>query len=176
MREITLFRLDHRQVRDQRITSHVALTARAIGCTSFVYTGEQDKNMEESLLDVSKRWGGSFSVIYENRIRSFIQQFSGIKVHLTMYGEPHTDTIKTLNNHPDDDILLIVGGAKVPSYIYNIVDFNTAIGWQPHSEVSATAVFLHNLLGNEFLYKKYESADIAIDGSGFKAQRSNKYT
>lgn len=173
---ITLLRLDHRIVRDQRITSHVALTARALGATRFIYTGERDKNMEESLDDVASRWGGQFTISYSERTKSLITNFKGVKVHLTMYGESHNLTISTLKQCAVEDLLLIVGGAKVPSYVYSIVDFNTAIGWQPHSEVAATGIFLNALNGDTYLYRHYDDASITLDGTGHKAQRSNRFS
>ena len=172
---ITLFRLDHRQVRDQRITSHVALTARALGATTFLYTGEKDDNMEQSVSDVASRWGGNYSISHVQSIRSTISNFDGIVVHLTMYGEAHTDTIPILKKYPDEDILLIVGGPKVPRYVYAMADFNTAIGWQPHSEVAATGIFLHALLGDSRLYHTYDDAKITLDGEGGKSQRSDRF-
>lgn len=175
MRSITLFRLDHRTVRDQRITSHVALTARAMGCDTFLYTGERDDNMEASLTDVAKRWGGQFTVSYSESIRSPITDFDGIVVHLTMYGENHQDTITTLHDHPDEPLLIIVGGPKVPRYVYSLADFNTAIGWQPHSEVAATGIFLNDLLNGGKLYHHYDDANIVIEGKGSKSQRSARF-
>lgn len=176
MANITLFRLDHRTIRDQRITSHVALTARALGATAFLYTGEQDENMEQSVTDVASRWGGSYTVDHVESIRSTITNFDGIVVHLTMYGEAHPETIATLKQlDPPENILLIVGGPKVPRYVYALADFNTAIGWQPHSEVAATGIFLHALLGDAPLYHKYDDASIVIDGAGSKAQRSDRF-
>lgn len=175
MRKITVLRLDHRTVRDQRITSHVALTSRAFGANSFVYNGEKDQNMENSILDVSKRWGGDFSVDYNTKVKSFITNWKGIKIHLTMYGEPHMQTIESLNKYPLDDILIIVGGSKVPRYIYSLVDFNTSIGWQPHSEVAAIGILLYEINGTEYLYKKYKDAKMEIPANNSKSIRSGRF-
>jgi len=40
------------------------------------------------------------------------------------------------------DLLIILGGEKVPAEIYQKADFNISVGNQPHSEVAALAVFL----------------------------------
>jgi len=175
MRSLTLFRLDHRTVRDQRITSHVALTARALGCQHFIYSGERDPNMEQSIRDVVSRWGGSMEVEHTTSIRGIISGFDGIVVHLTMYGEDHRNTIATLEEYPDEPILLVVGGPKVPRYVYSLADLNTAIGWQPHSEVAATGIFMRELLGTDPLYHNYPDAKISINGTGSKAQRSERF-
>ena len=39
---ITILRLGHRVVRDQRITTHVALTSRAFGADKIVISVEKD--------------------------------------------------------------------------------------------------------------------------------------
>jgi len=44
-------------------------------------------------------------------------------------------------------LLLVVGGAKVPSEMYQLADLNVAVGHQPHSEVAALAVLLDHLKG-----------------------------
>jgi len=44
-----------------------------------------------------------------------------------------------------------VGGAKVPGEVYGLADWNVGVTSQPHSEVSALAVFLHELQEGEEL-------------------------
>lgn len=173
---IDILRLDHRTIRDQRITSHVALTSRAFGASSFYYTGEQDSNMEQSIHDVSKRWGGDFSVKYLDHYNDLLRNYDGVIIHLTMYGENHEKSLQTIKNTPDlNKFLVIVGGPKVPRSIYEKVDFNTAIGWQPHSEVAAIAIFLQNLVGNNSLYYSYPNSEVTIDQEGPKSKRSDRF-
>ena len=92
-----------------------------------------------------------------------------------MYGENHYETIQEISQLPEN-LLLIVGGSKVPPYVYELADFNTAIGWQPHSEVAAIAVFLYGLLGSDLLYTHYSDAKISLDGMGSKARRSVRFS
>ncbi|MDH5400953.1 MAG: tRNA (cytidine(56)-2'-O)-methyltransferase [Candidatus Heimdallarchaeota archaeon] len=174
MKEITILRLDHRQHRDQRMTTHLALISRALGVKNMLYTGERDTNLENSLDDVVKRWGGSFTINYIPGAKSFISNWKGITIHLTMYGEKHHETIQDIKLL-EDPILIIVGGTKVPGYIYDIADFNTAVGWQPQSEAGAIAIFIHELLGSEMLYARYPNSSINIEGTGFKAERSERF-
>ncbi len=175
MMEVTILRLDHRTIRDQRITSHVALSARAFGAKLIYYTGERDINLEASIKDVASRWGGNFTIEYLQNLTSFLKSWEGIIVHLTMYGEPHYKTIETLNNFTDKPLLLIIGGSKVPRYIYDLSDFNTAVGWQPHSEIAALSCFLRELNGSEILYKNYTNASIKIIPGNKKSRRSKKF-
>jgi tRNA (cytidine56-2'-O)-methyltransferase len=146
-----------------------------LGATIFSYSGEKDENLETSLIDVSKRWGGKYKVQYIEKIPSYIKNWGGIKIHSTMYGEPHQKTVETLTEHPDENLLIIVGGAKVPRYIYSLADFNTAIGWQPHSEVSAVAILLYSLVGDQSMYTSYDNAEISLNGKSQKARRSSRF-
>ncbi len=172
--KIGILRLDHRIQRDQRITTHVGLIARAFGCVSFAYTGDKDTNLEESLQKVAESWGGEFLVEHVESATKYITHWNGIVVHLTMYGEKHLDTINTLHQFPNQDILLIVGGAKVPPKIYELADFNTAVGLQPHSEISAIAVFLSDLLGSQTLYQDFPNAKHRLK-PGTKGTRKKEY-
>ena len=49
----------------------------------------------------------------------------------------------------ESEILVVVGGAKVSGTIFELADYNIAIGHQPHSEVAALAVFLDNVLDDD---------------------------
>ncbi|MHA2031021.1 MAG: tRNA (cytidine(56)-2'-O)-methyltransferase [Candidatus Kariarchaeaceae archaeon] len=158
------------------MTTHVALTSRALGADGFVYSGDKDENLESTITGVTKRWGGEFKINYTDKISETVKKWNGIKVHLTMYGENHNQTIHDIKNHEDEDILIIVGGAKVPRYIYSLVDFNTSIGWQPHSEVAAISIFLYELLGSKNLYHQYDGAEISIEKGNSKSSRSERFS
>jgi tRNA (cytidine56-2'-O)-methyltransferase len=171
-RNIGILRLSHRHFRDQRITTHVALIARAFGCTTFTYTGEMDKEMEKSINDIIDRWGGTFEVQHLTSYRSYIKNFKGKIIHFSMYGEDHRKTIADVKKiSEDEDLLLIVGGAKVPPEIYELSHFNTAIGFQPHSEIGAIAIFLSDFLGTDILYQSFSGSKISLENNT-KANRS----
>ena len=51
---------------------------------------------------------------------------------------------------------MIVGGAQVPPEFYQIADYNLSISNQPHSEVAALSVFLHELFEGKELDKKFK--------------------
>jgi tRNA (cytidine56-2'-O)-methyltransferase len=167
--------LGHRHSRDQRITTHVALSARAFGANKFVYSGGKDTNLEESLRDVVKRWGGDFEIEFTDKVPSLLRSWDGIIIHLTMYGESHKETLKTLELYKDEDLLIVVGGAKVPRYVYAHADFNTAVGWQPHSEIAALTTLLYELNDDDYLYKKYGDSQISLNADSLKAQRSERF-
>lgn len=156
---IKVLRLGHRAGRDDRISTHVALTARQWGAEEIVYSGERDSNMMESVRDIVERWGGDFEVSYREDFMNVIKDFDGVKVHLTMYGEPVGEKMADIEGDFDEDILIIVGAEKVPRKVYTNADYNIGVGHQPHSEIAALAVFLDRF-GE--LKEEFEDADIEV--------------
>jgi tRNA (cytidine56-2'-O)-methyltransferase len=157
---ITVLRIGHRAGRDPRIATHCALASRALGAGRLLYTGEKDSGMEESVRSIVSNWGGDFEISYEKSWRGVIKGFKGTTVHLTMYGMPIAGKMPAIRKA--GDVLLIIGGEKVPSEVYHIVDHNVSVGSQPHSEVAALAVFLHEYFGGKELSKSFRKAKIRV--------------
>ncbi len=155
---IAVLRWGHRIPRDSRITTHVALTARAFGADA-VYVDTEDKELEETVNSVVRRFGGPFEIKTGVNWREIIRGWKGTKIHLTMYGEHIDDAIQRI---PQGDILIIVGAEKVPKEFYDLADFNIAIGNQPHSEVAALAVFLDRYTHRKGLRKEFSGGEIRI--------------
>ena len=132
---INILRIGHRIYRDKRITTHVALVARAFGADK-IFIDTKDKKIEDTIRSTCRRFGGNFKIKTGIDTKNFIKNWHGIKVHLTMYGEELEKTIKKIDKNKD--LLIIVGSEKVPSHIYEMADFNISIGNQPHSEVDKT--------------------------------------
>jgi len=107
---IAVLRIGHRPFRDKRITTHVALVARAFGA---------DK----------------------------------IFIDTTMYGLLLDDVIPEVRKHKD--VLVVVGSEKVPAELFEMVDYNVAVGNQPHSEVAAVALFLDRYFEGKWLKKRF---------------------
>ncbi len=156
--EIYVLRLGHRPERDKRISTHVALTARAFGAKG-IYFDIYDEKVFESVRDVVERWGGNFFIEHVNW-KKFLKEFKGLKVHLTMYGIPLIEKIDEIKKY--NKILVVVGAEKVPREVYDLCDLNIAIGNQPHSEVSALAVFLDRILDGLVFKLKFENAKIEV--------------
>jgi tRNA (cytidine56-2'-O)-methyltransferase len=152
--KVTVLRLGHRLGRDARLSTHVGLVARAFEASGIIYSGDRDQNLMNSLKETVKRWGGDFSVEYQKNWKRVIENFKGIKIHLTMYGIPFQEKIKEIRKKRN--LLLIVGSEKVPGEIYNLVDYNISVTNQPHSEVAALAVFLDHLFQGKELKKKFK--------------------
>lgn len=140
---LSILRLGHRIFRDQRLTTHVFLTARALGVEKAFYTGEKDENLENSLQKIVSNWGGPFSLVYLENEKSLLKNFKGKIIHLTVYGIPFQKKLKEIKK--SKSLLVIVGGEKVPPEIYEKADYNLSVSSQPHSEVAALGIFLYEL-------------------------------
>jgi tRNA (cytidine56-2'-O)-methyltransferase len=161
---IYLLRLNHRPERDKRVTTHLFLAARALGVDGAFYSGKSDKKIENSVEKVKKSWGGSFKLEYVKDWRKIVKEWKelgGEIVHLTMYGLPIQDVIKEIRGSPRDK-LVIVGGAKVPAEAFQLADWNVSITSQPHSEVSALSIFLHELFEGQELRWRIEDGKIRV--------------
>jgi tRNA (cytidine56-2'-O)-methyltransferase len=161
-REVVILRIGHRPERDQRVTTHVGLTARALGAQGM-YLAASDKGVVQSIADVAERWGGEFFCEDNVKWRTCIKEWKaagGVVVHLTMYGLNLPDIIGEIRPH--GKILVIVGAEKVPGEIYGLADFNVAVTGQPHSEISSLALFLDHLSSGTELRTEFPGARIRI--------------
>lgn len=156
-------RLGHRPERDKRITSHVCLVARAFGAEGVYIYGIRDEIILKTISKVCEVWGGNFWVDFIENPLSLVKEWKkkgGAVVHLTMYGIPISKILNELDL--EKDILIIVGGEKVPKEYYYESNYNVAIGNQPHSEVSALAIFLDRITKGAWEYLKFQNAKLII--------------
>ena len=154
---ICVLRLGHRIDRDKRLSTHCGLVARAFGAQKLVYTGEKDSGLEESINSVTKGWGGPFQIEHSESGRKLMKDWKGNVVHLTIYGIPVEKKIRTLRK--EKNLLIVVGGEKVPPEVYQECDFNISVTGQPHSEVAALAIFLHEYFAGKELSKRFRKAN-----------------
>lgn len=161
-KEVVILRIGHRPERDMRVTTHVGLTARALGAKGM-YLAASDKGVAESIADVTERWGGKFFCEHDVKWRSCIKEWKaqgGKVVHLTMYGLNLPDIIGEIR--PQEKILVIVGAEKVPGEIYGLADYNVAVTGQPHSEISSLALFLDHYFSGQEMRNEFPGAQIRI--------------
>lgn len=158
-----VLRLGHRPQRDRRLTTHVCLTARALG-VDRVLLDARDPRVEETVEDVVERFGGPFALEMGVSGKARMRDHDGPVVHLTMYGEPLPEVLPDLEDDPavPGDLMVVVGAGKVGPEVYEAADRNVAVGSQPHSEVAALAVLLHALRGEEALEADFEDAEVEV--------------
>lgn len=163
-----VLRLGHRPGRDDRLTTHVGLTARAFGADGVTFDGTDDR-AKTTAEEVTERFGGSFEASMTEEPRRVVREWGGPVVHLSMYGLPvqdEVDTIRTEATEGADDgpdgVLVVVGSEKVPGWVYGAVDHNVGVTNQPHSEVAALAVFLHELYGGDELDADFSGGEIEV--------------
>ncbi len=143
---ITVLRIGHRPERDKRITTHVALVARAFGADRILID-TRDPDLERNFQSTCERWGGKVSIRSGVKHREEMKNFKGQIVHLTMYGEEMHRGLSALD--PKKDLMIVVGAEKVPREVYELATINISVGNQPHSEVAALALFLYKFRGEQ---------------------------
>ena len=167
-----VLRLGYRKGRDPRITTHLALVSRALGATDFLLAGDDDEGLFENVQSVSERFGGSMACEHVGSGMSWLKRFAredagdgqpGVVVHLTMYGEPYRKVIPRIRR--DRPVTVVVGGAKVPSEVFEHAHYNVAVGNQPHSEVAALALFMEGWFGEGGTERHFPNARLVIEPS-----------
>jgi len=155
---VVVLRLGHRPGRDDRMTTHVALTARALGADRVVLPSAAGDAVATAE-DVTDRFGGPFTVDAVDTPRTVLQAWPDTVVHLTMYGQPLQTELEAVQAaHRAGPVLVVVGAEKVPRTVYERADWNLAVTNQPHSEVASLAVFLDRLYDGRELDRPWRDA------------------
>ena len=170
--DVSVLRLGHRKGRDPRITTHLALVARALGSTRFFLAGDEDEGVFANVASVNERFGGQMVCEHVGKGVGRIKRFAledagdgapGVVVHLTMYGEPYRQVVPRIRR--DWPLMVVVGGAKVPGDVFKHAHYNVAVGNQPHSEVAALALFLEAWSGEGGTEQHFPDAQLVIHPS-----------
>lgn len=161
MKTIEVLRIGQRIVRDDRVTTHVALVSRAFGA-SKIFMNEVNPEIKDTIKKVNESWGGDFQIELIEDWRKVIKSKRKVAkiVHLTMYGENIIDVVEKIRQ--EESILVVVGAEKVPRDVYENADYNVAVGNQPHSEISALAVLLDRIQNGKQFEIKYNNAKLEI--------------
>jgi tRNA (cytidine56-2'-O)-methyltransferase len=163
MMNISVLRIGHRLMRDDRVTTHAALVARAFGADMIYMTGILDGSINDTVASVTKRWGGRFKVDIIQDCKSIEKAWKkegGKVAHLTMYGINIDDLAEKLRK--ESKILVIIGAEKVPQEAYDLADYNISIGNQPHSEIAALAIFLDRIFTGKQFKRTFADANLKI--------------
>jgi tRNA (cytidine56-2'-O)-methyltransferase len=160
--KVSVLRIGHRLVRDDRVTTHSALVARAFGADRIYMTGI-DQSVSDTVAGVGRRWGGEFEVQviedWKGLARTWKKE-GGKVAHLTMYGINVDDAVEKLRR--EEKVLVIIGAEKVPREAYDLADYNIAVGNQPHSEIAALAIFLDRMFRGRQLKKELAGGRLKI--------------
>jgi tRNA (cytidine56-2'-O)-methyltransferase len=124
-----------------------------------------DDSTSKTVNNINRRWGGKdqFEIEYVTDWKRLVTSWrknGGLVVHLTMYGINVDDMLPQIDTKRK--ILVVVGASKVPRQVYTMANFNIAIGHQPHSEISALAIFLDRLSNGTELKKIFKDSKINI--------------
>ena len=158
---IEVLRIGQRVVRDDRVTTHVALVSRAFGAKK-IFMDEVNPEIKDTLEKINHTWGGDFQIEIIDNWKPLLKQKQKTAkiVHLTMYGE----SVNKISNQikSEENILIVVGAEKVPREVYELADYNVSIGNQPHSEISALAVLLDRIQDGKQFSKTFDDAKRTI--------------
>jgi tRNA (cytidine56-2'-O)-methyltransferase len=168
-REVIVLRYGHRVIRDERVTSHCCLVARALGAQKIIIVGERDKVVKKGMEKVTRKWGGKFKIEFTNSWTNSLHRLKKkgfIVVHLTMYGLPISALSKTLEN--SKKIVLVIGSKKVERRMFEKSDYNVSVTSQPHSEIAALAIVLDRVFSGKELGKVFRNAKIRVIPSNGK--------
>ena len=156
--EVVVLRLGHRPGRDNRMTTHVGLTARALGADRVIISGAASGS-KETIEDITDRFGGPFDAELTEEPRAVLRAFPGTVVHRPMYGLPVQEVESEIKGeHGEGPVLIVVGAEKVPFDVYERADYNVGVTNQPHSEVAGLAVFLDRLFEGRELEREWADA------------------
>lgn len=156
--EIEVVRIGQRLVRDDRVTTHVALVSRAFGASKIFMT-EVNPEIKDTLRKINETWGGNFTVEFIEKWKPVIKEKKEDNfkiVHLSMYGEKINEVQEKIRK--EEKLLVVVGAEKVPREIYEVADYNVGVGSQPHSEISALAILLDRIQTGQQFEKEFPNA------------------
>ena len=155
---IEVVRIGQRLVRDDRVTTHVALVSRGFGADR-IYMTEVNPEIKDTIEKINNTWGGNFEVEFIEKWKPIVKKKKdeGFKVvHLSMYGESINKIQKKIRE--EENLLIVVGAEKVPREIYELADYNVGVGSQPHSEISALAILLDRIQKGKQFEKEFPNA------------------
>ncbi len=149
---------------DAKNMENLVLTSRAFGASAITFMAADAKLKSRTTnycSKVNERWGGGFTVGFCSNWRRFIAQKKNYKtVYLTMFGvnlRKLDQTIRTYKN-----LIIIVSLHEYAKEIYKAADFNISISSQPHTMLSAIAVFLNSYYRGRELALHFENAAYKI--------------
>ena len=155
---IEVVRIGQRLVRDDRVTTHVALVSRGFGAER-IYMTEVNPEIKDTIEKINNTWGGNFQVEFIEKWKPIVKKKKdeGFKiVHLSMYGESINNVQEKIRD--EKNLLIVVGAEKVPREIYELADYNVGVGSQPHSEISALAILLDRIQKGKQFEKEFPNA------------------
>lgn len=155
---IEVVRIGQRVVRDDRVTTHVALVSRAFGADR-IFMSEINPEIKDTIEKINVTWGGKFEVEFIDKWKSIVRKKKEENfkiIHLSMYGQNINDAQEELQK--EENLLIVVGAEKVPREIYELADYNVGVGSQPHSEISALAILLDRIQKGKQFEKDFPDA------------------
>ncbi len=135
----------------------IGLASRAFGASSVIFTSRSKPKLVRYFRAISSKWGGKFDVRYEKDWERVISEKRGYeKIYLTKSGAPIAKMMYRVRTYKN--ILLIATLSENLKKLDERVDYKVSVTTQPHSSVSAIAVFLHVFYSGRELAIRFNNA------------------
>ena len=82
MQKTAVLRWGHR-FRDERLTTHVALAARAFGVCEFILADVKDEKIRTTVEKIVERWGGPFHYIDGTPWKKTVEDWKSQGIRIT---------------------------------------------------------------------------------------------
>ncbi len=157
----------------REVITDICMTSRAFGASKVAFTCKKDKAVARMIGRISREWGGKFSISFGADYKKMMGNSPNYKtVFLTQYGLPVEKVKHSLRTYKN--VMLVVASSE--DYTMRLIqsaDFNVSITTQPHSSVSAIAVFLHTYFDGRENAMQFENARMKVIPSerGMKVQK-----
>ncbi len=139
----------------------IGLASRAFGASSVIFTSRKSTRLIRYFKSISNKWGGKFEVRFEKDWDKVIAEKRGYeKVYLTNYGAPISKMMYRIRTYKN--ILLIATLSEGMKKLGDMVDYKVSVTTQPHSSVSAIAVFLHVFFSGRELAIRFNNAKYKV--------------
>lgn len=139
----------------------IGLASRAFGASSVIFTSRKKSKLVNYFRSISSKWGGKFEVRYEKDWERVIAEKRGYeKVYLTNSGAPIAKMMYRIRTYKN--ILLIATLSENMKSLEGKVDYKVSVTTQPHSSVSAIAVFLHVFYSGRELAIRFNNAKYKV--------------
>lgn len=135
----------------------IALASRAFGASSVIFTSRKNNKLVNYFKSVNRQWGGRFEIRFERDWERVLEEKKRYeKIYLTKSGAPIGKMMYRIRTYKN--ILLIATLAENLKKLDGMIDYNVSVTTQPHSSVSAIAVFLHMFFSGRELAVRFNNA------------------
>lgn len=146
----------------REVMTDICMTSRAFGASKISFTCNEDRKVANAVGKISDAWGGKFAISFNADYKKMMSNSPNYKkIFLTQYGLPVQKVNHSLRTYKNIMVIVSLTDALAQRLI-DAADFNVSITTQPHSSVSAIAVFLHTYFNGRENAMQFENAKMKV--------------